>query len=325
MPNVLTYRQIASGIGQTTTNPTATNICRYHSDGQVTESIYAVLDHEAGHNWGVFIGNEVAEGHWRTNSTESGQMSNNYSDDDFTTIKRISGNPSSGFTWASLDNLRANETDVYSDGDLYLQGLGASFPSIHVLESPVYNANRTVSSNSVTTYDHAWLEARHGARSPSYRTSPKRFRFGFVYIARDAAEIQQVYLPIEKSIRQFTEAESIDTTTYRYQVPFLVATRFRGSIDARLADLDGNAAPAIAISGSSYVSTTNGSATFTFTVSDSDGGAPTVTCVPTSSSCSIRGSNIELTGLGIGTHFFTVKATDSGGKKSFSHVVVDAS
>lgn len=325
VPNVLTSRQIASGIGQSFTDGTATNICRYHSEGIVNDGVYGVLDHEVGHNWGVFLGSEVGEGHWRPNSTEHGLMADTFSDDGFTTIKKISGSPSAGFTWTSQDNLTKNETEVYSDGDLYLQGLGASFPDIHVLNTPVYNSNGTVSFNSVATYGQSWVEGRHGVRSPSYRGSPKRFRFGFIYVARNLEEIQQVFQPIERSIRQFTEAEAIDTIRYRFQVPFLVATRFRASIDARLADLDGNAAPDISITGSSYATTTNGSASFDFTTSDANGGTPTVSCIPASSRCAIVGNRIQISGLTPGAHFFTVKAVDSAGKRSFAHVVVDAS
>jgi hypothetical protein len=38
---------------------------------------------------------------------------------------------------------------------------------------------------------------------------------------------------------------------------------------------------------------------------------------------SIQGGNVVLTGLPTGTHFFTIKAQDAGGKKAFDHLVID--
>lgn len=326
VPNVLTYRQHALGIGQDSiVDTTASNVCRYQSDGPVISGIYGVLDHEVGHNWGIRIGNELGEGHWRSNSTVSSLMSDSYSDDGFATIKIIEGNPTSGFTWRAIDNSTLNENEVFTEQDLYLQGLSASFPEVYVLNTPVYNSNGTVSYTSVATYDQAWVEARNGVRNPSYRTSEKRFRFGFVYVARNLAEVEEVYLPIERSIQQFTYAEEINTSEFRFQIPYLVATKYRGSINAQLADLDGNTRPTLTINGSAYITTSNGAATVSFSAADADGAAPTVTCVPASASCSISGSNVLLSGLTLGSHFFTIKAEDSGGKKTFAHFVVDAS
>jgi hypothetical protein len=72
-----------------------------------------------------------------------------YSDDGYATIKQISGDPVSGFTWTAVDNITKNETETFSDQDLYLQGFSATFPDMYVLDTPVYNADQTVSYNSV--------------------------------------------------------------------------------------------------------------------------------------------------------------------------------
>jgi hypothetical protein len=48
-----------------------------------------------------------------------------------------------------------------------------------------------------------------------------------------------------------------------------------------------------------------------------------VSCVPASANCAIQGGNVVLTGMASGTHFFTIKAQDAGGKKVFAHFVVD--
>lgn len=326
VPNVLTYRHIADGIGQDgITGTNVPNICRYHSSGTPTLGFFGVLDHEIGHNWGVFIGSQVGEGHWVQHSTGTGQVASSYSDDGFTTIKRLSGTPGSGFTWTSLDNNTRQETETFSDQDLYLMGLSDQFPTLHVLRDPVYNSNGTMSYSSVDSYDQAWVVAGNGARNPSYQTSEKSFKLGVVYVARDLAEITSVYPTIERSIKQFIYDESVDTTNFRFQVPFIVATKNRGSVYARLANLDGNQPPTISISGSSHIATTSASVAVTVVVSDPDGGSPTVSCVPSSASCLVSGSTVTVSGLSTGANFFTLKAQDSGGKKNFTHFVVDKS
>jgi hypothetical protein len=146
---------------------------------------------------------------------------------------------------------------------------------------------------------------------------------GFVYVARDLAEVQAVFQPIERSINHFVNAEQIDTTRFRFQVPFLVNTQYRASIDALLADLDGNQTPTLSIPGSASLTSSDGSAVVPFTSADADGPAPTVSCVPASANCAIQGGSVVLTGLASGTHFFTIKAQDAGGKKAFAHFVVD--
>lgn len=326
VPNVLTYRQFATGIGEDTlTDPTATNICRYNIGSSVGDGAFAVLDHEFGHNFGVFLGSALGDGHWLTNSNAEGQMADNYSDDGFLTVKRIQGSPGSGFTWTATNNDTRNETEIFSDRDLYLQGLNATFPSLYVLNTPVYNSDGTMSYGSVSTYDQNYVVTNKGVRSPSYQTSPKRFRVGFVYIARDATEIEQNYLSIERSIRHFVYAEEIDTGSFRFQVPYIVLSKNRASIDARLADLDGNTAPTLSITGATYLTSSSGSVSVPFVASDTTGDTVTVSCVPNSANCAISGSNVSITGLTAGTYFFTIKAEDSGGKKVFAHFVVDES
>jgi hypothetical protein len=194
---------------------------------------------------------------------------------------------------------------------------------MYVVDTPAYNPDQTVSGNSFIKYDQAWLVAKYGVRNPSYLTSPKRLRTGFVYIARDLAEVQLVYQPIERSINHFVNAEQIDVTKFRFQVPFLVDTQYRASLDALLADLDGNRTPTLGIVGPSSLVSSDGTAVVPFTAADVDGPMPTVSCVPASANCAIQGWNVVLTGMASGTHFFTIKAQDFGGKKVFAHFVVD--
>ncbi len=325
-PNVQPLRRTADGIGLGSTGVGVPSICHYNiGGGTVIDGAFGVLDHEIGHNWGIFLQPYLSDsnGHWFSNSTATGQMAVSYSDDNYTTVKQIAGDPVKGFTWTAVDNLTLNETETFSAQDLYLQGLGATFPDTYVLSTPVYKADHTVSYSSVAKYDQAWMTQHYGVRNPSYQTGVKRLRVGFVYIARDFAEVQAVYQPIERSIDHFVNAEQIDTTNFRFQVPFLVDTQYRASVDALLADLDGNRTPTLSLSGATHLTSSDGTAMVLFTAADPDGPAPVVSCVPASANCAINGNNVMLTGLASGTHFFTIKAQDAGGKKTFAHFVVD--
>lgn len=323
-PSALTFRHLADGIGDVNvTGVGVPNFTRYPINATVFPGSFGLLTHEAAHNWGVRIGAEVGTGHWLSNSTALGQMAAIYSNDGYQTAKEIQGNPAAGFTWNATSNIIKNQTDTYNDQDLYLMGLNATFPTVHVLKTPVYNADHTMSFVSVSSYDQAWVEQRWGVRSPSYRTSPKRLRAAFIYIARDLNEILRVAPSVELGAEQWSEAEQIDPMNFNMQVPFLVATKYRGSFNARLADLDGNATPTLTITGPDYVVSPDGWATIPFVANDPDGPAPVVSCVPASANCSILGSTVVLTGLAPGSHFFTIKAQDAGGKKVFAHFVVD--
>ncbi|MBI3716729.1 MAG: hypothetical protein HY255_12120 [Betaproteobacteria bacterium] len=325
VPSVITARSLASGIGQNSiTGSGVPNICRYNLGGfGVFTPTYSVLDHEVGHNWGVQIANQqMGVGHWYSYATVNGQMADSYSDDGYATIKQIHGDPVAGFTWTSINNLTANETETFADQDLYAMGLHPIFPDTYKLSNPVYNPDNTVSHSGVVKYDHAAVLAINGPRVPNYTGSPKQFRFGYIYVARDLAEIQSVYAPIEASATHFENAEQIDTGAYRFQVPFLVNTKFRASINSRLADLDGNIAPTLTL-GAGYVLSNDGNASIAYQAVDADGPAPAVSFVGSAPNAVIGGGNIVLHGLASGTYFFTVKAQDAGGKKAFAHFVVD--
>ncbi|MES2933520.1 MAG: Ig-like domain-containing protein [Pseudomonadota bacterium] len=325
VPNVLTYRHLADGIGQgVVTGVGVPNICRYHlGTGMVLDSAFAVLDHEIGHNWGVQAGIEVGSGHWFSNTNVGGQMADNFTDDGYATVKQIVGNSSSGFTWNGVDNLTRNDSEAFADQDLYAMGLQPVFPDTYVLQTPVYNADHSMSAAAVNKYDHAWMVNKNGARVPGYQSSDKQFRLGFVYIARDLAEVHSVYQQIEHSIVHFENAEQIDAVKFRFQVPFLVETKFRASVKAHLEDLDGNASPNLTLTVPNYVISTDGNASFPFIASDLDGPAPAVSVIPSSANASISNGQVQIQGLSLGTHFFTLKAQDAWGKKAFTHFVVD--
>ncbi len=326
VPNVITHRRPADGIGMGAIPVNAgPNICRYNmGGGTVIDGCFAVLDHEIGHCWGVFLGLEVGSGHWLANATSSGQLAASNFTPDYSTAMQIQGTTGSGFTWVGLDNLAKNETETFSDHDLYSQGLHPVFPDLYVLASPVFNGDHTVSHSGAIRYDHAWNLGKNGPRVPDYTTSEKQHRIATVYIARDLAEIQTVFMYVERSLAHFATAEAVDTTHFRFQVPYLVDTKFRASVDALLADLDGNATPTLSL-GSGYLTSSDGTATTSFTAADPDGPAPTVSCVPADPHVTVDavGGTLQFSGLTSGTHFFTFKAEDALGKKAFAHLVVD--
>ena len=163
---------------------------------------------------------------------------------------------------------------------------------------------------------------KSGVKNPDYRSSPKRSRIGFVYVARDAAEVQAAYTGIERSIVSFVAGEQLDAA-FGGQVPFLVETKYRASVEALLSDLDGKRTPALAISGPASVSARWGYAAVPFAATAPDGSPLTVSCVPASPSCTVAGSIVAVSGLTAGAHFFTIKAETPAGKKAFAHFVVD--
>jgi len=102
-----------------------------------------------------------------------------------------------------------------------------------------------------------------------------------------------------------------------------VETKYRASVDALLADLDGNATPWLTLTGPGYVTSVDGAARIDFQAGDPDGTAPAVSLVPGIANASVGRGSVTFSGLASGTHFFTLKAEDAFGKKAFVHFVVD--
>lgn|GEM_PF-2165501 len=334
VPNYVDNIYKASGINMPSTSGagapqsfSTVDFCRYNLQGTVFTPVIAVYDHELGHAWGArafytLTPPSLSDGHWLYNSTVDCQLSASYTTDNWVNINKIYGDPTSGFHWQKVDNLRSNEWETFSEQQLYLMGVSARFPTSYVLNSPVYNVDRTMSYSSVDTFDHTAMVATYGTRNPDYSTSPKRFKLGFVYIARDLAEVNSVYPYVEQSIDNFCNGDTIDPHNYRFQTPFVADTKFRASVDGLLSDLDGNASPTLSVT-NTYVTSSDGSATVNFVASDSDGPTPTVVVDPSSNRCSVSGSSVVLSGLPNGVFFYTLKATDSGGKKTYGHFVVE--
>ena len=322
VPIVTTRRFVADGIGDPTVRtPRTPNLVRYNAGNWFAG--YGVLPHEIGHNWGARLATELGGGHWLRNGTIHGQMSDKYWDAGYTTAQEIFGSPASGFTWTAFSGAYLGGNEIFDDADLYAMGLEPRFPTSYVLANPVFNSDNTVGYSSAATYDHAWLTGRNGPRLPGYTVSDKRFRFGFVFVAKDLAEVRDVYLPTELSIADFTDGEAIGAGGPWGPVPFLPETKYRASIDARLADLDGNAAPTLALTTAPYALSIDGTASFAYVAADADGALPAVELVPGSANATVGGGTVDFAGLPPGTHFFTLKAEDAGGKKTFTHFVVD--
>ncbi len=332
VPNYIDRIYKASGINEPGTSgaPQSFNtvdICRYNlPGGSVITPVLGVYDHEIGHAWGAQVFNftppTLSNGHWLSNSTVDCQLGSGDSPDGWLTVNKIYGDPINGFHWQKVDNMRNNDFETFSEQTLYLIGAAARWPTTYVLNNPIYNANLTMGFSSVDTFDHATLVATYGARNPDYTTAQKRFRLGFVYIARDLAEVNTVYQNVEKSANHFCNADAIDTSTYRAQTPFLCNTKYRASADSLLSDLDGNVTPTLTIT-NTYIQSADGTAVVNFTASDPDGPTPTVTVVPASTCCTISGSSVQIANQPDGVFFFTLKAVDAGGKNTYAHFVVE--
>jgi hypothetical protein len=334
VPDYIDRTAKASGINESQATGTpntfaTTDFCRYNlPGGAVLKSTLGVYDHELGHAWGAraFYNTapypSLSNGHWLPNSTIDCQMGNGYSSDGYVTVNKLYGDPVNGFHWQKVDNLHSNDYETFSEQTLYLMGLNKFWPTAYVLNNVVYNADTTASYSSVDTFDHALMVAAYGARNPDYTTEQKRLKIAFVYIARDLAEVNTVYANVEASADQFCNAEVFDTQTYRFQTPFLCDTKFRASVDGLLSDLNGNASPTLSVT-NTYVPSTDGAAVVNFVAADPDGPAPVVSVIPASTSCSIVGGTVQIAGLPDGVHFFTLKAVDAGGKKTFGHFVVE--
>ncbi|MEI6035272.1 MAG: immunoglobulin domain-containing protein [Verrucomicrobiae bacterium] len=299
------------------------DMCRYNlPGGSVDKTVLGVFDHEIGHAWGAQLFPQLASAHWSANSTIQSQLKLVSSADDGFTDRSIYGDPTSGFRWQPIDHGRANEYSTLADQDLYAMGMRETWPTTYLLNSPAYNPDQTMGYGSVETFDHARLLSTYGPRNPDYKTSPKRFKVGFLYIARDINEVNAVSAGMELSAAQMCEGDEIDAVNYRFQVPFVCDTKFRGSLDGRLADFDGNPTPTLVLS-SGYVTSADGSAAVDYTAGASAGTAPEVSVVPASNCASVSGGQVQFSGLPDGVHFFTIKAQTPAGKKTFAHLVVE--
>lgn len=307
--------------------------CYSLGEDSVTDDSLRRLDGEIGHAWGVNVLNQNA-GHWWAASTVDCQLGGGMLSGP-TLIRKIYGNPDSGFRWRGMDARQSDHQQTFSEQQLYLMGLHPTLPTFHVFGSPVFNADHTLSFASSTTYDHATVLATQGPRNPDYKQSPKQFKVAFVYIVRNEAEIyNNTFGGIEQAILKYCTSDDLSWGGEDDSlVPFLCATRYRASIDCVLADLDGNRRPALTVT-DTYVASTDGTATVRFTASDPDGPVPTVALVPTSSSCIIQGNTVQIAGLPDGVHFFTLRAQDTAGatpfgywnrkgKKVYAHFVVE--
>lgn len=309
------------GIGMDFGTEGVADQCVYNvGGGRITSEALAVWDHEIGHAFGLVI--PPSDGHWLSNATVRGQMAAFHSDDGFETAKVIVGNPQEGFRWHPIDLWAENQKQKYSPQTLYAMGLEPRFPTTWLLEDPVYNADHSLSYSSLARFDHASTVAALGRRAPNYRRSDKRFRVGFVFVVRDEEELQRSYEGMEQSIAYQCGGTKLDRVAHLLQVPFLVATHFRASLDCRLADLDGNAAPELHIATPHRRILRGESASIRYQASDDDGSLR-LRCLRRPGACDVRDNEIIVSGLQRGSHFFTVEARDRGGKTVYGHFVVD--
>ena len=284
--------------------------------------------HELGHAYSVFIDPNGGGGHWPMNSTVGGIMSMSVESQVTGTaslglqnFQRVLGDPIHGFKWMNVGAYRQDDSSHFAPQDLYLQSLEPKFKTVYLLNNPVFNDDHTISYSSVDTFDQNYTVTKFGARSPDYQVSEKNHRVAFIYIARDLTEVNAVYSGIEASAAFLAEGETQDKTN---GLSYLYDTRYRASINGRLADLDGNPSPTLTLS-TNYVTSADGTAAIGYTTAAGAGPAPTVSVVPDSAFVSIDSGNqqIHFAELPAGVHFFTFKTETQAGKRAFAHVVVE--
>jgi hypothetical protein len=282
----------------------------------------AVFDHEIGHSFGVYVEPETGY-HWPDNSTVHGQMGGfHFPLPDYSVARFLTGDPVSGFKWNEIDNLLRNETEIFSENQLYLMGLSSIYPEFYQLENYKDETNGTVTYTNYKKYDREILVQKYGERLPSYIDSPKKFNMGFIYLAHDLAEINNRYEYIEKDIRYFSYSDSINTIDYRFLIPFLVETKMRASANARIANLDGNIPPQVTVAQKYLLMYKNTTQNIPFSYHDPENS--TVKISVFGEYASVSNSNIVLGPFpNAGTYFYTISVKDAEGKMDFDHFVVD--
>jgi hypothetical protein len=316
----------ADGIGRTWAPGQPFDYCLYNAGGGPIDSgTLAVFDHELGHRWGIFTG-PMESSHWVPHSTITDQMSAYYSDDGFQSIKIITGDEKNGFRWQAASIIQINQEAIYSDQTLYLMGMNPEFPTAYVLKDPVYQANGGVLYSSFEKWDQARVAKEAGWRNPDYIFSAKQIPLAFIYIARDQDELNRVYVNIENAIKFFCYSAELDTVDYRFTVPFLKATKLRGSVHARLGDLDGNTSPILQIPFAYYQLQAGQTTEVEYHAEDLDGSDWKVEALTYANLCEIGTDRMRIGPFKKnGSYFFTIRVTDSGGKMAFAHFVVDVS
>lgn len=173
--------------------PIFDNSAKFYSKGRLRSMIYhsagdgQILDHEIGHGWKMAFGESLGlsdEAHWDANTDIAGQMSNFV----FTPSGRVGHLLSNGDGTWRVAREPGNETP-YSKLDLYLMGLIApnKVPAIHKLVNPDFSNPDRVTAESVETYSlKRIMKAEGGARDPSWRDAPRKFRVAFVIVKNKA-------------------------------------------------------------------------------------------------------------------------------------------
>lgn len=320
VPNYIFRRLKATGINQNATSYDDIDICRYNVGDTKAISALNVIDHEMGHGWGVFI-EPTDVGHWPYNSTVVCKMDNHWYP-----VRFPVGDPEHGFYWKAQTDLQHNNIS-YSKQHLYLMGLQPRFPDAYLLKDAVFNVDSTMSYSSYEKFDYKTIIEKYGPRIPDYRSSPKKYKVGFICVSPNLHDVLARYSNYEKAVRDFscsTEKETNPASPYYYAaVPFLVCTNYRASLDSRLSDLDGNSSPLLQVTTKYNRILPGETVSINYTSSDNEDGLPVISCFP-SEKITINSNSLVFDSKGEeGTYFYTLKATDSGGKVTFDHFVVD--
>lgn len=290
-------------------------ICVYHN-GETripwdSDIAFQAIDHEIGHLW---------FGHWPRNGTVVGQMAG-YTYDAEKGVVYICGDPIKGFFWKNYDF----KNEVFVDQTLYFMGMGTYFPSMYLLNDAKFNADSSVGYSSYnkidsTNYFNYYNFRREDCKD--HRSSKKQYKIGFVSVFKDTSEVYDFYKNHERAIRIFSYNNFKGNS--HTLVPFLEATKQRGSVYSRLNNLDGNSPPFIRFNKDYVLKSRNNYVNVEITHGDPDGDQTQLSLLEDYGIFSIEDRNLICENDNTtGTYFLTVQITDSGGKVSYGHMVYE--
>ncbi|MBN2879632.1 MAG: hypothetical protein JXN65_08385 [Clostridia bacterium] len=202
----------------------------YHSFGSI-----AIMDHEMGHSWAAYIGQDMGilkdewSPHWNSMVDTQGQMGAYYFDDESVGHFAYNGDE----TWSLVSNYTV---EPYSPIELYFMGLipSSEVPDIHILKNPdlLDTDNITAESYKTITMEQI-LESEGGERIPSYLESQKEFNMAFI-VAQDLPFNDAAYAYFSLISMELMSKE--EPEQYSSQAPFYWATGGRATLNTYLGD-----------------------------------------------------------------------------------------
>jgi len=211
---------------------------KFGSQGRLRGMIYhsfgtgQVLDHEIGHAWSAYLGQELglsSGGHWGRYSDVGGQMASYVSHPD---VPLGSGHlvDNGDGTWRV--EREPGDNMPYSKLDLYVMGLipPEEVPPVHLLINPDFSDPQRVTAERVETYTIEQLMAAEGGeRVPSWRESQKEFNIAFIAVKnKEFTPAEFAFFSLVAKYFTSKEQGDLGLTT------FYTATGGRATLNAKL-------------------------------------------------------------------------------------------